>query len=137
MPSLRVLVLGVLLLPLGCGTAGQRQALNAPAISASPALPAEVYAADCASCHGKSGKGDGPAAATLKTRPPDLTTLKQRHREFPGGHVYQVIKWGGGAPGKEMPVWSAAMSKAGIHDEAEISARVMALTNYVESLQKP
>jgi putative copper resistance protein D len=32
-----------------------------------------VYAANCAICHGASGRGDGPAAAGLPIRPADLT----------------------------------------------------------------
>ena len=33
-----------------------------------------LYQADCASCHGATGQGDGPAARTLPVRPSDLTT---------------------------------------------------------------
>ncbi len=32
-----------------------------------------VYEANCASCHGKLGKGDGPRAETLDPKPIDLT----------------------------------------------------------------
>ena len=42
-----------------------------------PACPqaggAEIYQAQCTVCHGTKGKGDGPAAAGLKPRPPDLS----------------------------------------------------------------
>ena len=34
---------------------------------------AEVFKAQCTVCHGAKGKGDGPAAAGLKPRPPDLS----------------------------------------------------------------
>jgi len=34
-----------------------------------------VYAADCASCHGSSGKGEGPAAKDLEKHPGDMTKL--------------------------------------------------------------
>ena len=34
-----------------------------------------VYAAECLSCHGSSGKGDGPAAKDLKEDPGNLTKL--------------------------------------------------------------
>ncbi|HRO16237.1 MAG TPA: c-type cytochrome, partial [Paracoccus sp. (in: a-proteobacteria)] len=37
------------------------------------------YARFCASCHGPSGKGDGPLAAGLTPRPADLTGLSRRH----------------------------------------------------------
>jgi len=32
-----------------------------------------VYQKQCQSCHGRSGKGDGPGAADLKVRPSDLS----------------------------------------------------------------
>ena len=34
-----------------------------------------LYAAECASCHGSSGKGDGPAAKDLEKHPGDMTKL--------------------------------------------------------------
>jgi integrase len=35
----------------------------------------------CASCHGRSGKGDGPTASALKIPPPaNLTTIAARNR---------------------------------------------------------
>ena len=34
-----------------------------------------VYTAECASCHGNSGKGDGPAAKDLEKHPGDMTKL--------------------------------------------------------------
>src|SRR5712691_8162693 len=34
-----------------------------------------VYTAECLSCHGSSGKGDGPAAKDLKESPGDMTKL--------------------------------------------------------------
>ena len=39
----------------------------------------DLYAEFCASCHGPSGKGDGPAAAGLSRAPADLTTLSERN----------------------------------------------------------
>ena len=41
--------------------------------SASPARGAAVFRSRCTACHGAEGKGDGPAAAALRPRPPDLT----------------------------------------------------------------
>jgi mono/diheme cytochrome c family protein len=34
---------------------------------------AELFAIHCASCHGKSGRGDGPAGRFFRTKPSDLT----------------------------------------------------------------
>src|SRR3990172_5086834 len=35
----------------------------------------DIYMKLCLSCHGPSGKGDGPAAAVLSHRSPDLTQV--------------------------------------------------------------
>ncbi len=37
------------------------------------------YIALCASCHGTTGEGDGPAASTLSTRPSNLCLLSARY----------------------------------------------------------
>lgn len=39
----------------------------------------DLYKAYCAQCHGPEGKGDGPAAAGLKTPPADLTQLAAKN----------------------------------------------------------
>lgn len=38
-----------------------------------------LYGDYCASCHGESGAGDGPAAAGLGKAPADLTTISARN----------------------------------------------------------
>jgi len=53
-----------------------------------------LYATLCASCHGASGKGDGPAAAGLAHRPPDMTTSLNGQTD---GEVRWKITRGGGA----------------------------------------
>ena len=40
--------------------------------AASLATGKELWVKHCQSCHGKSGKGDGPKAVQLKTEPEDL-----------------------------------------------------------------
>lgn len=40
---------------------------------------AKLYEANCAMCHGASGHGDGPAAASLKPAPRDLVAGKYTH----------------------------------------------------------
>jgi mono/diheme cytochrome c family protein len=39
-----------------------------------------VYRAQCRVCHGEEAKGDGPAAAALTPRPPDLTRSERVQR---------------------------------------------------------
>src|ERR1035438_2392809 len=46
----------------------------------------DLYQRYCAVCHGKDGKGGGPAAAALKAIPTDLTQLsKNNGGKFPVG----------------------------------------------------
>jgi high-affinity iron transporter len=52
-----------------------------PVVAPSVARGAQIYQANCASCHGASGKGDGPAARGLEPQPTNLTdasTLKDQ-----------------------------------------------------------
>lgn len=51
-----------------------------------------VYADYCTSCHGVTGRGDGPAAADLARRPPNLTTIAARNGgTFPMAQVMSTI----------------------------------------------
>ncbi len=136
---LRLLSLFVLLLVLGCASTPQQQAAKQPVSPAALASGATMYGSYCADCHGVGGKGNGPATPTLKAAPPDLTTLAKRNRgAYPGGNVFQAIKWGGGVYRPRsgvMPVWGANLRPVSKNDDAQLSARIMELTNYVESLQ--
>jgi putative copper resistance protein D len=49
--------------------------------AASIARGAPLYGEYCATCHGPYGYGDGPAAASLAVRPPNLTEHVSHHRE--------------------------------------------------------
>ncbi len=63
----------------------------------------------CASCHGSSGKGDGPVVDFLKRKPADLTVLtKNNDGHFPFDHLWGVFD--GTYQAKEhgtseMPIW--------------------------------
>jgi mono/diheme cytochrome c family protein len=59
------------------------------------AVGAEVYARQCATCHGPHGRGDGPAAKDLRPPPPDLTASAVHGQ--PDGDLYWWITHGVGA----------------------------------------
>jgi mono/diheme cytochrome c family protein len=60
----------------GAGVALLGAALALPAISFAQSAK-DIYAQKCVSCHGTSGKGDGPAGKFLKPPPQDFAkTLK-------------------------------------------------------------
>src|SRR5579872_4983484 len=69
----------------------------------------ELYRAYCATCHGADGKGNGPAAEALKTKPADLTALtRNSHGQFPVARVRDTITGDSvvAAHGsREMPIW--------------------------------
>jgi mono/diheme cytochrome c family protein len=54
---------------------------------------------NCVSCHGGSGKGDGPAAAALNPKPADWTS--KRVQDETDGALFWKISTGRGA----MPPW--------------------------------
>lgn len=60
----------------------------------------QLYAQNCAACHGDTGHGDGPAAAALNPRPLDLTVHVGLH---PDGQLYDWIT--NGIPRTGMPPW--------------------------------
>ena len=63
---------------LGGGSAVQERNPIAPTAE-SIAAGMALYAADCQSCHGETGAGDGPAAAALDPPPADLITHVPLH----------------------------------------------------------
>lgn len=110
-----------------------------PARYTSPASGKEMYESYCASCHGKDGKGNGPAAAAMKNPVPDLTVMAKSHDgKFPNFHVYEVIRGDAAIPAHgsaEMPVWGPVLRRMAMADNAELEQRLHNLTDYVESLQ--
>jgi hypothetical protein len=50
------------------------------------------YESNCASCHGLTGKGDGPLSRIYLAKPTDLTTLAKRNESvFPAQRVFEII----------------------------------------------
>ena len=99
----------------------------------------QMYESYCAACHGKTGKGDGPAASALKTPPSDLTTLAKNNKgQFPALHVFHTINGEEGVAAhgsKDMPVWGPPLRAISGGSSAEVQMRVSNITSYVESLQ--
>jgi mono/diheme cytochrome c family protein len=99
-----------------------------------------LYRTYCASCHGSEGRGDGPAAKTLRAAPPDLTTIAERRNgAYPSYDVAQIIDGRKPLPGHtrlDMPVWGAVLSVMERQNEPAVKARVNALVTHLESLQR-
>lgn len=101
---------------------------------------AALYRTYCASCHGESGRGDGPIAEHLRVPPADLTQITRRNQGvFPDEKVRKAID------GREvyrshgtseMPVWGDALSRtSAMYDEESVQQRIDALVAHVEELQ--
>lgn len=133
-------VIAVLLFALAGRAAAQEKTIKkVPVEQTSVTSGADMYKAYCAVCHGKDGKGDGPAVEALKTPPPDLTTLAKRHDgKFPDSYVSSVLRNGAKAPAHgsaDMPIWGPLFSSLGAGDQAQVSLRISNLTNYIKSMQ--
>jgi mono/diheme cytochrome c family protein len=77
----------------------------------------KLYGQFCASCHGQSGKGDGPAATALNPKPRDHTS-KEYMSQMSDDDMLKVIKNGGASIGKSplMPPWGASLKDDQIKD---------------------
>jgi mono/diheme cytochrome c family protein len=98
-----------------------------------------MYANYCAACHGKDGKGNGPAAEALKVPPTDLTVLAKHNKgKFPSDHVAAVLSGKAMTPAhgsSEMPIWGKVFWSISEGHKGEVQQRVTNLTKYIESLQ--
>lgn len=116
---------------------------NVPIQQTPVASGAQMFTTYCAACHGSKGTGDGPAAASLKIPPTDLTALSQKNNGvFPGNHVAAVLRFGVENPAHgspEMPVWGGLMKT--LHPvtqdtDAQVRLRISNLTDYLKQIQK-
>jgi mono/diheme cytochrome c family protein len=101
--------------------------------------PQAMFGEYCAACHGKGGRGDGPAAAALKTVPADLTRINARNGgKFPDTKVRRYIEGLDEIPAhgsRDMPVWGQVLRQLPGGDAA-VKMRVEALTKYIQSIQQ-
>lgn len=109
------------------------------------------YESNCATCHGITAQGDGPMRAFLVRPPSDLTTLARRHGgSFPRSAVADLIDGRGvSGPGvhgtRDMPVWGRVYREQAeqgtrglpIPPEWSVRGRIIALVDYLQSLQQP
>lgn len=102
-----------------------------------PHFGGDMYRAYCGSCHGVDGRGNGPAAYTLKKTPTDLTALRGADGKFPGAKIHKLLEQpAAGVHGStEMPVWGD-LFRATHEDETVIKLRISNLSRYLESIQR-
>ena len=105
------------------------------------------YEAKCATCHGSTGKGDGPMAPGLKKTPADLTKLaKSNGGVLPVMAIYDTILGDKSIPEhRVMPMWGTEfrteLRESGALDEVPydhagiVRARVLAIIDFINRLQ--
>jgi mono/diheme cytochrome c family protein len=101
-----------------------------------PSTGQALYGRYCATCHGATGKGDGPVAGALSPAPSDLTLIRadlpQLMRQIDGR---QTIRAHGTAA---MPVWGQVFEQAKEgepHKGRAALLQVQILADYVRGLQ--
>lgn len=105
---------GALVVALGCSspsgdsprsTGSAAQAPSQPATAAvTPAVLERgraIYKANCAACHGDTGRGDGPAAGVLKPAPRDHTD-RAYMSTITDEDLVKIIQMGGAIKGKPL-----------------------------------
>jgi mono/diheme cytochrome c family protein len=100
----------------------------------------QLFAANCASCHGADGEGGGPAANTINIAPPNLRTLAKRNAgQFPRDAVESYIdgrKELESHGDRLMPVWGDFLQMPSDKDSQDpVRQRIAALADFIERLQ--
>lgn len=99
----------------------------------------DLYRAHCAACHGADGKGGGPVAPTLKTKPADLTVLaKNSGGKFPSERALKIISGDqvlATHGSREMPIWGPIFHQIEA-DQDFGNVRLQNLLKYLESIQQ-
>jgi mono/diheme cytochrome c family protein len=138
------LILGLLLVALGISVAraddsAKTTVKKVPVHETTAMNGQELFRQYCAVCHGPGGKGNGPAAAALKTPPADLTQIAAHNGgKFPEVKVQGIINGDAEAVAahgsKDMPMWGDIFRHMGHNDEIGV-VRVHNLEKYLEGLQ--
>ena len=131
------MLVAVVMLAMSAGAA-QAQTVKREAIKPTAASDAgKMFDSYCAVCHGKDGKGTGPAAKALTKAPADLTKLSARNGgAFPDVHVRRYIEGldeVAAHGSRDMPMWGDLFRSLN-RDTAQI--RVAALAEYIKAMQQ-
>ena len=103
---------------------------------------AEIFERFCASCHGETGRGDGPVARGLAVPVPDLTLISRRYGRFPAARIAETIDGRGvviTAHGTHfMPVWGYEFwveEGADIVAQTQVRDVIAKLVEHIRSIQ--
>jgi mono/diheme cytochrome c family protein len=134
------LIVLIWLAAIAAGVLAQTTGTSLPPLMIASMDGRDLYQFYCASCHGKSGRGDGPVGPALKTRPLDLTLIARGNGgNFPGERLRATLS-GSRATSTaahgpaEMPVWGPIFRALDPND-ARTAVRLDNLVRYLESIQ--
>ena len=137
---MRKLATFAFVLCLSAVTLAQAPATKTPVVKKGGAAPTnsadgqQMFVSYCAPCHGREGRGDGPAAAALTPKPADLTQFAKRRGGTFSAKDFEDKLQGltmSAAHGiSDMPVWGPILRQLGNEQ-----LRTYNLRKYVEGLQ--
>lgn len=142
--SRRILMTAAVAVVIACATTpALAQSLDA---AKGEVIGQAEFVKNCAVCHGREGKGDGPLADQLAKRPAPLTTIaKQNKGVFPTDRIYRLIDGREmiSAHGtSEMPVWGDRYFAKSVEDhwpwgsEQVVRGRILEIVFYLQSIQE-
>ena len=137
-----LLLLGVLVTLAAWSGAGAA-AKVAPAQKPEPPAPmvkgADLFANYCAACHGLEGKGNGPLANLLRSKPADLTGIAKRNGgQYPAAAVRKMIAGDDAVAShgpRTMPIWGPIFRDIQA-DQVPAGVRLDNLVKYLETIQQ-
>lgn len=95
-------------------------AIPVTAMAADKTAGAAIYRKNCAGCHGLSGGGDGPAAATLMPKPSNFVASNYKDsagkmfKDYSESDLINIIEYG--RKGTAMPRWKKFLSSEDVAD---------------------
>ncbi|MGJ5621505.1 c-type cytochrome [Sulfitobacter sp. MF3-043] len=105
-----------------------------------------LYVENCVSCHGVTGRGNGPVAAELVTKPADLTQIAaRRDGVWPMLEVMSIIDGysRNALPREDMPVFEHFLDDDMVEFDTGngvyslVPSKLIDIVNYLETLQDP
>lgn len=122
---------------------------GASAWAQDPLLGKAEFRNSCVVCHGETGVGDGPVGELFAQKPKNLRVLaKENGGDYPFAKVYEAIDGRAKiiAHGtSEMPIWGDYLMADTMADrnirpsdaQMVVEARIIALVQYIQTLQAP
>lgn len=111
-----------------------------------PSTGRMLYLENCASCHGDTGRGDGPAASGLGTTPANLTQIAaRRDGVWPMLEIMSIIDGYSRRtlPREDMPIFDDFLNGDMIDFDTgdgvitPMPTKLIEMVNYLETLQDP